>query len=379
MRRTGNKPLMIEKVTRELRKWLIDNFNPGDSLPGDRKLSRRFDVSNVTICKAMQRLVDEGLVERRPRSGSSLCDRKDKLPVAVVTGIDLLHPATSQAFVRVTGEIRNLLRNANIPQELFIGYSVPGEFRRYHQLPEEFLDAVDKMALRAVIMVCVNPDPSWLDKLNAAGIPVLAIGWRYKYGVSSTTRDSIRRAVRYLYAQGRRKFAIITPNPGKLKLEAVAGLSLDHFHAALEEVGLKTRDEWIGLTGHPAHPGSGWEEAREIWIADPEDRPDALIVTDEVIFENVSVALLEMNVDIPGELHVVTQMTAGVSRRFPFPVSRYEINFMAQAEALVTMLKEILAGEEPEIAHVDIPAELLMLEGGIPPRMSRKNKELLKV
>ncbi len=356
--------LRVDKITRKLRTWLLDNFSAGDSLPGDRELSRQFNVSTITIWKSMQALVEEGVVERRPRSGTYMCDRRDKLPVALVTGINILHPNTAQFWPRITGALRDKLRERHITQELFIGHSVPGEFRSQHDLPEEFLQAVEKQALRAVILVNVFPDPQWLDKLEAAKIPVIGYGGLYRYGVDSSRETIIRRAVRQLYAQGRRRFAIITQKPFLYNSKGFCQNTLDIFCNAVKEVGLETRPEWIGLTDHPGSYGAGWEETREIWIANPKERPDALFITDEALFANVSVALLEMRVDVPRELHVVTQMNYDSRKRLPFPVSRYEVNFNTIAEAMTDLTQKLVTGNEcSESLHIDVPIDLYMLEG----------------
>ncbi|MCF7855595.1 MAG: substrate-binding domain-containing protein [Candidatus Pacebacteria bacterium] len=375
--------LPVEEVTRSMRDWIVRAFQPGDSLPGDRELSRRFGVSNVTIGKAMQVLVAEGLVERRPRSGTYMLDWRENLPVALVTGVDLFHPGASNYFRRIIANLRNRLRDANISQELFIGHSDPGKYCREDDLSPEFLEAVDKSALRAVILVSVVPRGDWLEKLKVAGIPVIGMNPYVQYGVFSTSGDAIRRSVRHLYAQGCRRFAMLVPRdrcaqggPDRRepRLSPDGLVACKHFAGVLAELGLEKRDEWIGVTDFAGVPGAGWEETREIWIAHPEERPDALIVMDEALFNNVAVALLEMNVDVPRELHVVTNTSAGIAHRLPFPVSRIEIDSGAQSEAFMRMLREVLGGNEPRSTHIDLPAKLKMLEGNVQTRDKRAAK-----
>ena len=59
----------------QLKRWLEDAIkrgviNPGDALPSERDLAQRADVSRVTVRKAVQQLVQEGVLVQRHGSGT---------------------------------------------------------------------------------------------------------------------------------------------------------------------------------------------------------------------------------------------------------------------------------------------------------------------
>ena len=61
----------IEQVLRAR----INELSSGDALPSDADLSRQFGVSRMTVRQAFQALVQEGLVERRPGTGTFVADK----------------------------------------------------------------------------------------------------------------------------------------------------------------------------------------------------------------------------------------------------------------------------------------------------------------
>ncbi|OPZ64188.1 MAG: HTH-type transcriptional repressor YvoA [Firmicutes bacterium ADurb.Bin506] len=52
------------------------DLKPGDRLPTERELCDAYDVSQITVRQAIQMLVNDGLVVRRPRTGTHVAHRK---------------------------------------------------------------------------------------------------------------------------------------------------------------------------------------------------------------------------------------------------------------------------------------------------------------
>jgi len=71
MRRTRKDEARYERIARYLR-TLVAAGEPGDRLPSDTELCRRFGVSRMTARQAVQVLVNEGLVFRRRGRGTFL-------------------------------------------------------------------------------------------------------------------------------------------------------------------------------------------------------------------------------------------------------------------------------------------------------------------
>lgn len=65
---------VVEKRAEALLRGLISDMgmSPGDRIPSERVLAERFDISRMTVRKAVQRMVDQGQLERRGTAGTYL-------------------------------------------------------------------------------------------------------------------------------------------------------------------------------------------------------------------------------------------------------------------------------------------------------------------
>src|ERR1700720_4865724 len=74
----GNLPL-YQELQRALRKAIDSRLlGPDDALPPERDLAADFSVSRITVRKAIEGLVGEGMLVRRQGSGTFVCARVEK-------------------------------------------------------------------------------------------------------------------------------------------------------------------------------------------------------------------------------------------------------------------------------------------------------------
>lgn len=65
------------KIRDELIRLIEDHvYRVGDTLPSDEELAETFGVSRPTVSRAIQMLVDEGRLEKRPYRGTTVCPPK---------------------------------------------------------------------------------------------------------------------------------------------------------------------------------------------------------------------------------------------------------------------------------------------------------------
>jgi DNA-binding LacI/PurR family transcriptional regulator len=70
------KPASLQhQVYNALKEWFVNNFTIEDTLPTEKSISEKFNVSRGTVRTALEILVKEGLIERIPGKGSFLTQK----------------------------------------------------------------------------------------------------------------------------------------------------------------------------------------------------------------------------------------------------------------------------------------------------------------
>jgi GntR family transcriptional regulator len=83
----GNDPVTLPvggPLYLQLKRWIEDairqgSINPGDALPSERDLALRADVSRVTVRKAVQHLVQDGVLVQRHGSGTFVAPQTQRV------------------------------------------------------------------------------------------------------------------------------------------------------------------------------------------------------------------------------------------------------------------------------------------------------------
>jgi len=106
-----------------LKRWLEDavrsgQIKPGDALPSERDLALRVDVSRVTVRKAVQHLVREGLLIQRHGSGTFVAPQPNRV---------------EQSLSRLTSFAEDMARRGMAVRSVWLDRGL------YHASPEEMV------------------------------------------------------------------------------------------------------------------------------------------------------------------------------------------------------------------------------------------------
>lgn len=162
---------------RQLRNWIADAIRagtakPGTPLPSERELADRLDISRVTVRKALDELVADGLVMRRRGSGSYVAEP----PRRVAQSLSRLYSFSEDMRARGrepgTSWLCREVGAANAEEARHLGIDVGEPVARLHRL--RFADG-EPIALEWTVSPSrLLPDPqevgaSFYEALRAEG------------------------------------------------------------------------------------------------------------------------------------------------------------------------------------------------------------------
>jgi GntR family transcriptional regulator len=167
----GDAPLYLQ-LARHVRKLIAGGqLQVEQALPAERELADRFGVSRVTVRKALQELVDEGLLQQRARAGTFV-----SRGVHVVQALSALTGFTEDMRSRGLEPSSQFLyrgvATANPEETMALGLQ-PGEtVSRLHRV--RLIDGTPIAIEHATIATRFLPDPdtvrgSLYEKLRALG------------------------------------------------------------------------------------------------------------------------------------------------------------------------------------------------------------------
>lgn len=325
---------MFERVAEFLREKIRKSMQPGERFPGIKVLSTELGVSEWTLRSAQALLSKEGILEVRHGSGVYVAQGK-KTTIGIYSNLDVLQPRSSRAHQLTIHFLRKWLIAQGLRCEVYIG-NVTANEQTALDPHSRFAEDVHDHRLDGLVMLNVPETSAWIEWYKTLTIPV--VGSLTRYCASNDYPQVIKRAVGALVNQGCQKLAL---------LDWDTGHSLPEFQKAIREQGLAYHPEWVRGNLHPMLAGAGWEEFREIWLAQ-KDKPDGIIIGDDLLYREASHAIQELGVDVPGELKLVAQTNKYAPPPHTSEVTVIEYDHAKLAKIYGECLLKLMQGESPD-------------------------------
>ena len=327
--------LQISEAVRNL--ILGGKLAPGERIPSTHELAKLWRAHVPAVHAALTTLVKEDLLVRVPGSGTFVTDHAGQRFVALAALFsEAIHDSDYQA--RVFRLVDSILRERGFQT---CHYVKPN----YSEAWADFRKDIASGRLSGAAFFAM-----WArelgDALQQKGIPFIGPHEQPINFVYVDYETMARDGARYLVERGCRKIAFMG---GDLPAS---------FRAVLGEAGVPIHEPWLRSAVSPHVPGAGWEQFRELWAA-RDEKPDGLLVLDDVLFRDVALGILNSHIRVPDQLQVVTHSNKGSGLAYPFPVALLEIDPREVAEATVEMLMQLMRKETVREPVRSIQARLI--------------------
>lgn len=336
----------LRAFKRLVRYVLAGRFKTGDRLPPQQELKHTLRLNNCTLGAAMQRLVQAGVLTRKPRVGTVIANLSAVPAVPWTVGV-AAPPLAVKPPSSFFGNLTVYLQGALVARGC--------RCVAYYQAERGFLapatqfpglaDDLEHGDIDGLVVLTGFHTADWRAAVKR-DIPVChtAVWDEAPCGVLIDSAYTIAAALRLFWQQGHRRIALVdhTEMAGRRR-EAIAALQAE-----------------IGVTEPPvieAVPGieGGQAAARQILEMPAAKRPQAIIVVDDHTCLGLASVLRDAGDYRPA---IAVQTNRQLPLIFPLPVTEYQIDLMQIVDRTVALLCDrMIHPQSPERLEW-IPAQL---------------------
>jgi DNA-binding LacI/PurR family transcriptional regulator len=302
----------------------------------------RFDASSVTVQRALDTLIADGVVEPHGRSGTFVVDHPPHLcHYGVVIPSSLAQRESWPHYWRALLDEATVLFAKPDPRSLsvYCGIEVRDE-PHYTRL----LRDVQSRRLAGLIFAT---NPGYLGTspvLTKPGLPRVSVGSRTGSVVPSVleldSQGIFDLAIERFARLGRTRVALLTV-PG------IEPAHREHFLAKLGGAGLSTRPEWLqaAVIQYPY-----WAEhiTRLLFRSGQDQVPDALLITDDNLVGPATAGMKALGLRCPIDVEVIAHANFPWPTASALPITRvgFDINQLLR-QGIADLERQRLAPERP--------------------------------
>ena len=342
-------PFYYQQIYDEIKSQILDeSLRSGDLIAPENEIAKRHGVNRSTVRKALQMLVDEGYVEKRPGKGSVVLDKK----------INKRAPDTASPY----RNIAFLLPSGNAITQTFYATLfcvLERELKRFNfSLLYSTFDEQDDLAkaiahynLSGIIFVS-NTSPRQIGMAIEYGIPCTLVN-SYDRRIPSILSDNFNGAYlagKYLLECGHRRVLILSGVRSYICSEE----RIEGFRRAFAEAGLKIPDSCI-------LPADSWEQesgqhALLEYLKNCSSMPTAIFGLNDRLAFGAMQAIRQYGLKVPDDISVMGYDNLN-AQMFPLSSIETHVESIAEATAQAQLWQQFGGQRIP--SRITIPTELV--------------------
>ena len=309
----------------------------GDRIAPTLDLAKNFGVGRNAVQQALSILAERGLVERRSKRGTFVCEQINSRTIGVIFGQNIVTGQYSQFNRLLYGEIVRQAQVCGWRTALY--FPVTGDTHAQH------LSQLERDITAGKLRAIINHDSSAAMKNYLADSSCVSIDFISSTEDKNNMKTSIiYRGVSYLLELGHYKISVIIQydKPLNSKMSQL-------IKKAYNDKGIEYSAELYA--GKASTEQQGIELTREI-LAKKSTRPDALLVLNDTTCKGVIFSLMNYGLKIPEDIALMAQTNRGHEVLCPVPLTRLELDPEAIVKVNMEQLFVKISGKEllPRIA-----------------------------
>lgn len=374
--RTSPLPLYVQLKTILSEEIQSGALKPGDAMPSEYTLCKKFGLSRYTVRRALDELVKEGIIERHQGKGtfvSKHTPREARTQQSLAVNLDLVVGVVIPTFddwyaASILGGIDRTVRDHG-------GVVVCGQ--SHSDLDEERM-AISRLVSYGVtgliIFLADRRDPfarlEWLESIEK---PVVLVD-RYFPGlnidfVGSDNFIGAYQATRYLIEQGHRKIRFLAVHALGV---SPASERLAGYRQALVDMGISVSDEDVIRyefrmdANIASQPQDYYDELATVLFSD--SSYTAIFASNDLIAADVLQAAWRCGIKIPEDLSIVGFDNRPFTRVLEKPLTTVEQSPVLIGRAAVGLLMNRMKEPNKPAERTILPVRLLVRDTVAPPK-----------
>ncbi|MBI4026774.1 MAG: GntR family transcriptional regulator [Verrucomicrobia bacterium] len=331
---------------------------PKSQLPSERELMRAFRVSQQTVIRALHELRLEGLVTRHQGKGTFVSDASPgRNQIGILTYLDETLPTVSVYPQNLLRSQLNHLRRLGEQPRLYSTFGTDriGDVRQHAR---EVLEDCARSRLRCLIVAASYNASQAENALKRWGIHVIGSHREEAISACNVAPDSGAMAetgLRHLLSLGFRKPAILASRPTYAAMDKQVKAYLH----LMEQQRIAVRPGWF-RSEEFASDAAGYQQFQRLWAMD--DRPEAILITDDIMAQGATRAMMDLGIRVPRDLTVMVEMNRWSCLVYPAPVIALEIDFDPVGLAAAELAVRLARDEPVETLHCWIKPKIRIYE-----------------
>jgi GntR family transcriptional regulator of arabinose operon len=359
---------LYEQVRQQVLGYILENdLEPGDAIPTEAELANRYGVSLGTTRRALQDLVERGILYRQPGRGTFLTEhgreraRQRGLLACIV-------PHIRDAFFGTI--VAGAQDAAQRSDYAFLLYNTDGQPALEERFLRQSLANADGILLLPLVQSTPSPTLEeilrrrfplvFVDRLPAPTTENINL-------VSCDNRNGAYAAVQHLIELGHRRIALALT--AGAQLNSSVAQRTEGYHRALRDYGLQADRDLVldGLTARfqPADGAPAGDRQRDPNILVVEDflrqrEPSALFAVNDLIAVDAWRAARNLGLSVPEDLSIVGFDGAQSLGELGIPLTTVTQEAPEISRSAVELLIECIRGRVTVPRTVLLPTQLVV-------------------